>query len=111
MTILGEQNIKEHEVYSKRQHGLEYSSLWTWITGTGEFFKLRVCLYRDAFDFQSYGKIELFSKPLMQWQFLADIPYAKLRILKTTYVQERLDETSVECDLLELFKQARAILS
>lgn len=78
--------------------------------------KLKVTLKRDSVDFQSYGRIEIYSPAEKKWNFLDHIHYSQLAIMKDSYyardengnVRGRL--TFWETDANRLLEKAAVIL-
>ena len=75
--------------------------------------KLRISIYSDAYDFQSYARIEAFSPTELKWNGLAGIHYGVMKTPAKLYYQPNnggLAESHFMADRDNLLQQAVAIL-
>ena len=108
--------VLKHEQHHKGRQSLEYTAIFE-ITPVLSTVKVRVELCRDSYDFQSYGRIQIFSPDENKWNFLASIPYSKLAILGDSYYANKpkcyegeLEKSLREIDVKNLLSQAEVIL-
>jgi len=81
---------KLHDIYFNTDQSWQYQALWQ----LGED-RLRILIRRNAYDHQSYARVEVFSFALRKWEPLADLPYAKMSVTKAgriSYVNTSLTD-------------------
>lgn len=71
-------------------------------TATGH--KLRICIKRDSYDFQSYARIELWSDTEGKWNLVHSIPYVEMACVRAAF------EGKMEEDAAELLRIALLIV-
>lgn len=73
--------------------------------------KLRISIRYNAYDFQSYGRIDRWNGS--EWKQLAEIPYPELAGVsrEVSYSQRDTPRDSFDCDQSDLLDMAMAILA
>lgn len=77
------------------------------IMQTASGTRLRFYIHCDAYDFQSYGKVELWDGT--KWHQIHHIPGQRLDT-KVSYVQRDVQPTAFNADMLELRRVAFAVI-
>lgn len=73
--------------------------------------RLRVQIKSDAYDFQSYARIDMFHKGEGKWERVADIPFAAMHTKSGLhYLPKPPTDSDFDADRLELIRLAKEIL-
>lgn len=70
--------------------------------------KIKVKIKRDAYDEQSYAKVELWSND--KWNHVYNVPIVKCHSKNISYVQDKIDESLFEKDFEDLLNIAIKII-
>jgi len=96
----------EHRLF-KRDQSWCYEAMWA-LCG----HKLRVMVTRNAYDQQSFCKVQSFDLQALEWKFLCDLPFNKdLACFKVSWTAEQPDQTLFEIDADIVIEKACRILN
>lgn len=90
--------IDNKEYQGRQSHNL------TRVLKTSNGKKLRICIKRDSYDFQSYARIELWSEPEGKWNYVHNIPYPEMACVQSA-LGGKMEE-----DARELLRMALLII-
>ena len=101
------QGRMEHRIF-KRDQSWCYEAIWA-LCGR----KLRAMVTRNAYDNQSFCKVQSFHEDTMEWKFLCDIPFGKgLACYKVSWATDITPDTSFfEADADLVLEKACRILN
>lgn len=72
---------------------------------------LKVEIYCDSYDFQSFGRLSRFNDQTRKWESICHIPYSELEIVKGKKYYKNMTMADFEADSVTLFTMARKILN
>ncbi len=78
-------------------------------TSPVQSFKLRIVIRRNAFDFQSYGHVDMWDGN--KWNNVIDVPITELESRKVDYVTLNVTERDFENDCKSLLETALKIVA
>jgi len=90
----------------KGQQSLEYDATYALRKR-----KVRVRIKRDAYDFQSYARAEVWYPKEMRWNQVAEVPYPMMESLKASYYSRAEPGRWWSTDETRLLEEAAAILA
>lgn len=92
------------KTYSKGQQSHNYQEI---LSADGK--KLRISIKRDAYDFQSYARVEALGNDEIKWNVIHSIPYTEIK-MKKSYVSQASAADFAD-DRAELLRVAKALLA
>jgi hypothetical protein len=100
------QGRMEHRLF-KRDQSWCYEAIWA-LCGR----KLRVMVTRNAYDNQSFCKIQAFDDTTTEWKFLCDVPFSKaLHCYGVNWTNDEADQFRFEQDADLVLEKACRILN
>lgn len=73
-------------------------------------FKIRILIYRDSYDSQSYARLDVWSTAKMEWSRVHSIPYPEMKSLTVSAYGNNATAANFAADMNDLIKNAITIL-